>query len=187
LLQSPILPILTPAATTLQNTSHYWGRLDKEWDLAHRKYGRRLMVNFADAPGDLARDGRSWSTVKDYVQWHEVAGAIAGHVIDRYGEAALGFTWSVFNEPDLGPIFWGADWNELQKFYEYTTDAILRAFEDRGYDSKRAFIGGLELGGILTRQERSSQTGNHGTTPPYGRELPPGRTRKGEKDTERGS
>ena len=128
---------------------YYWGRLDKEWDLAHRKYGRRLMVNFADAPGDLARDGRSWTTVKDYVQWHEVAGVIAGHVIDRYGDAALGFTWSVFNEPDLGPVFWRADWNELQKFYDYTTDAILRAFEDRGYDSNKVFIGGLELGGIF--------------------------------------
>ena len=32
---------------------------------------------------------------------------------------------------------------------------------------------------LLPRQERSSQTGNHGTTPPYRRELPPGRTRKG--------
>ena len=135
--------------TPLGTPCYYWGRLDKEWDLAHRKYGRRLMVNFADAPGDLARDGRSWTTVKDYVQWHEVAGAIAGHVIDRYGEAALGFTWSVFNEPDLGPIFWRADWNELQTFYDYTTDAILRAFEDRGYDSRRAFVGGLELGGIF--------------------------------------
>jgi hypothetical protein len=129
--------------------SYYWGRLDKEWDLAHRKYGRRLMVNFADAPGDLARDGRSWTTVKDHVQWHEVAGAIAGHIIDRYGKAAIGFTWSVFNEPDLGPLFWRADWDELQRFYDYTTDAILRAFEDRGYDSNKVLIGGLELGGIF--------------------------------------
>lgn len=128
---------------------YYWGRLDKEWDLAHRKYGRRLMVNFADAPGDLARDGRSWTTVKDYAQWHDVARAIAGHLIDRYGEAALGFTWSVFNEPDLAPLFWRADWNELQTFYDYTADAILRAFEDRGHDSKKVFIGGLELGGIF--------------------------------------
>ncbi|HKI17634.1 MAG TPA: hypothetical protein VKA15_07125, partial [Isosphaeraceae bacterium] len=128
---------------------YYWGRLDKEWDLAHRRYGRRLMVNFADAPGDLSRDGRSWTTVKDYVQWHEVARTIAGHVIDRYGEGALDFTWSVFNEPDLGPYFWRADWNELQKFYDYTTDAILRAFEDRGCDSRKVFIGGLELGGIF--------------------------------------
>jgi Glycosyl hydrolases family 39 len=136
---------LAPAGTPC----YYWGRLDKEWDLVHRKYGRRLMVNFADAPGDLARDGRSWTTVKDYPQWHEVAGAIAGHLIDRYGEAALSFTWSVFNEPDLGGLFWRADWNELQRFYDYTADAVLRAFEDRGYDSTKVFIGGLELGAIF--------------------------------------
>ena len=37
---------------------------------------------------------------------------------------------------------------------------------------------------VLLRQERSSQTRNHGTTPPYGRELPPGRTRKGEVDSD---
>ncbi len=128
---------------------YYWGRLDKEWDLACRRYGRRVVANFADAPGDLARDGRSWTTVKDYVQWHEVARTIAGHVIDRYGADALNFTWSIFNEPDLGPIFWRADWNELQKFYDYTTDAILRAFEDRGFRSDKVFIGGLELGGIF--------------------------------------
>lgn len=128
---------------------YYWGRLDKEWDRTHQKYGRRLMVNFADAPGDLSRDGRNWTTPKDYVQWHEVAEKIAGHVIDRYGAASLDFTWSVFNEPDLGSLFWRADWNDLQKFYDYTSDAILRAFENRGYDSNRVFIGGLELGGIF--------------------------------------
>jgi hypothetical protein len=128
---------------------YYWGRLDKEWDQAHRRFGRRLMVNFADATGDLSRDGRSWTTAKDQVQWHDVARTIAGHLIDRYGEKALGFTWSVFNEPDLGPLFWRADWDELQRFYDYTTDAILRAFEDRGYDSDKVFIGGLELGGIF--------------------------------------
>jgi hypothetical protein len=127
----------------------YWGRLDKEWDLAHRRYGRRLLVNFADAAGDLSRDGRSWTTVKDYAQWHEAARTISGHIIDRYGDDALTFTWSIFNEPDLGALFWRADWDELQKYYDYTTDAVLRAFEDRGYDSSKVFIGGLELGGIF--------------------------------------
>jgi hypothetical protein len=128
---------------------YYWGRLDKEFDLIHRRYGRRLMVNFADATGDLARDGRSWTMPKDLVQWHDAARTIAGHVIDRYGADSLDFTWSVFNEPDLGPIFWRASWDELQAFYDYTTDAILRAFEDRGFDSGKVFIGGLELGGIF--------------------------------------
>ena len=107
------------------------------------------MVNFADATGDLARDGRSWTTAKDLAEWHDVARTIAGHVIDRYGAASLDFTWSVFNEPDLGGLFWRASWDELQEFYDYTTDAILRAFEDRGYDSSKVFIGGLELGGIF--------------------------------------
>lgn len=128
---------------------YYWGRLDKEWDLLHNKYKRRLMVNFADATGDLAIDGRSWTTAKDLAQWHEVVRAITGHIIDRYGDDALGFTWSVFNEPDLGVLFWRADWEELQRFYDYTTDGILRAFEDRGYDSNKVFVGGLELGAIF--------------------------------------
>jgi len=129
--------------------AYYWGRVDKEWDLAYRKYGRRLTPNFADAPGDLARDGRSWTTAKDLAEWHGVARTIADHIIERYGKDSLDFTWSVFNEPDLGPLFWRADWDELQRFYDVTADAILRAFEDRGYDSDRVVIGGLELGGIF--------------------------------------
>lgn len=129
---------------------YYWGRLDKEWDLDVKRFGRRVVVNFADAPGDLSIDGQNWTTAKDYAEMHEVARAIAGHVIDRYGDTALTFAWSVFNEPDLGALFWRSnDWDELQKFYDYTVDGILRAFEDRGYDSKRVFIGGLELGGIF--------------------------------------
>jgi hypothetical protein len=128
---------------------YYWDRLDCEWDLAVKRFKRRVMPNFADAPGDLARDGRSWTTAKDYVELHEVTRAITGHIIDRYGEAALTFPWSVFNEPDLGALFWRADWNELQTFYDYTVDGILRAFEDRGYDSGRVFVGGLELGAIF--------------------------------------
>lgn len=129
--------------------AYYWGRLDQEYDLACARFGQRLVVNFADAPGDLSRDGRNWTTAKDYAQLHEVVREIAGHIIDRYGDRSLDFIWSVFNEPDLGPLFWRADWNELQKFYDYTVDAVLRAFEDRGHDSARVFIGGLELGGIF--------------------------------------
>ncbi len=129
--------------------AYFWDRLDQEYDLACGRFGQRLVVNFADAPGDLSRDGRNWTTAKDYAQLHEVVREIAGHIIDRYGERTLDFVWSVFNEPDLGPLFWRADWNELQTFYDYTVDAVLRAFEDRGYDSRRVLIGGLELGGIF--------------------------------------
>jgi len=128
---------------------YYWGRLDREWDLAHRRFRRRLMPNFADAPGDLSIDGRNWTTAKDYAELHATVREITGHLVDRYGDAALDFPWSVFNEPDLGVLFWRSDWDELQKFYDYTVDGILRAFEDRGYDSERVFVGGLELGGIF--------------------------------------
>ena len=129
---------------------YYWGRLDKEFDLIHRDGGRRLMVNFADAAGDLSLDGLNWTTAKDLAQWHAAVREISGHLIDRYGEDSLDFTWSVFNEPDLGAYFWRAgDGEELQRFYDYTVDGILRAFEDRGYDSDKVFVGGLELGGIF--------------------------------------
>lgn len=129
--------------------TYFWKRLDKEWDLAVRRLGRRVVVNFADAPGDLSIDGRNWTTAKDYAELHEVVRTISEHIIERYGDASLDFVWSVFNEPDLGVLFWRTDWNELQKFYDYTVDGILRAFEDRGYDSGRVKVGGLELGGIF--------------------------------------
>ena len=76
--------------------------------------------------------------------------ALADCLIERYGDACLDFVWSVLNEPDLAVAFWRSrDWNELQRFYDYTVDAILRSFEDHGYDSRRVMVGGLEIGGIF--------------------------------------
>jgi len=134
-------PVGTPA--------YYWKRLDAEWDLSFKQFGHRLMPNFADAPGDLSIDGRNWTTAKDYAQLHEATRAITGHLLDRYGPACLDFRWSVFNEPDLGAFFWRSDWNELQKFYDYTVDGVLKAFEEHGYDSDKVVIGGLELAAIF--------------------------------------
>ena len=129
---------------------YFWERLNHEWDIAHRRFGRRLVVNFADAPGDLSVDGQNWTYPKDYVQYHQVVHAFTTHLIDRYGEACLDFYWSVLNEPDLARAFWrSGDWKQLQKFYDYTVDAILRAFEDRGLDSDRVRVGGLEIGAIF--------------------------------------
>lgn len=128
---------------------YYWGRLDKEFDLVHKRYGRKLLPNFCDPASDLTVDGRGWTTAKDLTEWHEVVRTITGHLIDRYGDDALSFTWSIFNEPDLGAVFWRSDWNELQRFYDYSTDAILRAFEDHKLDSDKVFIGGFELGSIF--------------------------------------
>jgi len=129
---------------------YYWGRLDQEWDIAVRQFGRRLVVNFTDAPGDLAVDGRQWIYPKDYAEYHEVVRQYTSHLIERYGDACLDFVWSVCNEADLAAAFWrGGDWIELQKFYDYTVDGVLRSFEDHGYDSQRVIVGGLEIGAIF--------------------------------------
>ncbi|MCZ6795885.1 MAG: hypothetical protein O7J95_19935 [Planctomycetota bacterium] len=129
---------------------YFWGRLDREWDIAHRDFRRRLVVNFAEAPGDLAVDGRDWTYPKDYPEYHEVVRSYTSHLIERYGDACLTFYWSVFNEPDLASLFWrSGDWSELQKFYDYSVDAILRAFEDHGHDSRKVLVGGLELAAIF--------------------------------------
>lgn len=135
---------------------YWWGRIDKEWDIACGKYGRRVVPRFADAPGDLSIDGRAGTTAKDYLQLRDVTYAFTTHLIERYGDACLDFPWTVFNEPDLARVFWRvSDWEALQVFYDYTVDGILRAFEDQGYDSNRVIVGGLEIGAIFgTRIEK---------------------------------
>ena len=126
---------------------YYWGRLDYSWDIMVGEYGQRIHVGFCDAPGDLSVDGGSWTYPKDYLELHKTTYDITCHLIERYGGETLNWVWSVFNEPDLWFFFWRSnDWEQLQIFYDYSTDAILRAFEDNGYDSGRVVIGGLELG-----------------------------------------
>jgi glycosyl hydrolase family 39 (putative alpha-L-iduronidase) len=135
---------------------YYWARMDHEWDLLHLQYGRRLVVNFEETPCDLSADGvpgndgggGSPGPPKDWAEWHEFVRRVAARVLERYGEAGYGFYWSIGNEPDLRPIFWRAGDEEFIKWYDFTADAIARAFEDRGLDSARARIGGVELGAL---------------------------------------
>lgn len=130
---------------------YYWGRWDLFADAMVNQYGRkRFVINPIEAPGDLAAYGKFDSPPKDYPQYHAVMREITSHIIDRYGDKTLDFIWSVFNETDLahGPMGW-QNWIEVQRFYDYTVDAILRAFEDHGYDSEKVHIGGLELGAVF--------------------------------------
>jgi hypothetical protein len=131
-------------------TAHYyWGRVHHEWDLLVKQFGFRVIPRFAGAPGDLSIDGRGGTTAKCLVQLHEVTREITSHLIQRYGRATLDWPWVVLNEPDLMSVYWrNRDWEELQRFYDYTSDAILRAFEDHGYESNQVQVGGLELGAI---------------------------------------
>jgi hypothetical protein len=135
---------------------YYWKRLDHEWDLVHGKYGRRLVVDFEETPCDLSADGipahsgggGSPGPAKDAAEWHQFVRTVTTHLLERYGEDGYGFYWSIGNEPDLRPIFWRSSDEELLRWYDYTADAICRAFEDRGMDSARARVGGVELGAL---------------------------------------
>jgi len=124
--------------------------MDTEWDVVHGQFGRRLVVNFCDGAGDLAIDGGNFTTAKDLVAQREATYQITSHAISRYGDSALDFFYSIGNEPDLASHFWrNAGWDEFQRFYDYSVDGVLRAFEDHGYDSSLVKVGGIEIGAIF--------------------------------------
>jgi hypothetical protein len=149
---------------------YYWGRLDAALDNIVQTYGRRMVINPTDAPGGLSNSGADDTIPKNWDELHQVFHDIASHIIQRYGATtAATFYWSIFNEPDLSQ-YWNAgisqpggspvcppgagslcNWSNLQKFYDYAVDGILRAFDDNGYDSSThtILVGGLELGAIF--------------------------------------
>ncbi|MBP7149015.1 MAG: hypothetical protein KBD01_15905 [Acidobacteria bacterium] len=137
----------SPAGTPV----YYWARLDDELD-QHVAHGRRPQFNPFSTPLDLcltgvaenANGGVCGDEPKDWVEWDEVIRTILGHLLDRYGEQVLDWTYSIGNEPDLFGI-WG-DSNRFFRYYDYTSNAILRAFEERGLDASRIRIGGVEIG-----------------------------------------
>jgi hypothetical protein len=127
---------------------YYWGRVKNEWDIAVKKYGRTLIPGFNDAPGDIAIEASPNRRAKNYAQLHDVVHTMTSYLIERYGDLALEWRWSIFNEPNLHSDF-RDNWPATLKFYDYTADAILRAFEDHGYNSSKVMVGGLEWGGAF--------------------------------------
>jgi hypothetical protein len=130
---------------------YYWERLDDELD-QHVAHGRRPQVNPFAAPLDLCETGVPKNSYggycdnkpKDWQQWDGFIRTLIGHLIDRYGEQVLDWTYSIGNEPDLSQ-FWRNS-NEFSKYYNYTANAILRTFEQRGLDASRISLGGVEVG-----------------------------------------
>lgn len=141
----------SPAGTQV----YYWRRIDDEWDIVHGQYGRKLIVDFTYVPLDLARlpvpahtgGHGSTSPPKDWLSWHVFVRALTLHLIDRYGPAAATFQYSVGNENNFS-IFWTGTKNEFLALYDYTVNAVLLAFEERGYDSSTVRVGGIEAAGL---------------------------------------
>jgi xylan 1,4-beta-xylosidase len=77
---------------------------------------------------------------KDYQKWAELIFQFASHLRGRYGDAALKtWLWEVWNEPDIG--YWQGTPEEYLKLYDFSVDAVLRAFPE-------ARIGGPDTTGV---------------------------------------
>jgi hypothetical protein len=134
---------------------YYWTRIDDEWDIVHAGHGRRLQVNFSYTPLDLSLEPvpahpgghGSIGPPKDWLQWHEFVRQMVFHLIDRYGTATLDFYYSVGNENNFS-IFWSGGKDGFYELYDYTVNAVLTAFEDRGLDAGAVQVGGIEAAGL---------------------------------------
>ena len=66
---------------------------------------------------------------KDYEKWSEVIFQFVHHLGERYGEAEVKtWLWEVWNEPDIG--YWKGTPQEYFELYDFTSEAILRAFPE---------------------------------------------------------
>lgn len=80
---------------------------------------------------------------KDYNKWGELVYQWVQHAVTRYGKKEVAdWYWELWNEPDIG--YWGGTVQEFCKLYDYTADAVKRAFPE-------AKIGGPHVTGPLGR------------------------------------
>ncbi len=136
---------------------YYWTRLDDELD-QHVAGARRPVMVLHGTPVDACRLGRPENELggectdrpKSYVQWDNIVRALVTHLVDRYGEQTLDWYWSIGNEPEL---FWTGTDDEFLAYYDYTANAILRGFEERGLPTATIRIGGGEATGIFPGYE----------------------------------
>jgi xylan 1,4-beta-xylosidase len=66
---------------------------------------------------------------RDYGKWSELVFQFTRHLRERYGDAEVKtWLWEVWNEPDID--YWKGTPEEYFTLYDYTADAVLRAFPD---------------------------------------------------------
>jgi xylan 1,4-beta-xylosidase len=66
---------------------------------------------------------------RDYAKWSELVFQFTHHLRERYGDAEVKtWLWEVWNEPDID--YWKGTPEEYFKLYDFTADAVLRAFPD---------------------------------------------------------
>ncbi|HEX4701181.1 MAG TPA: hypothetical protein VH352_03555, partial [Pseudonocardiaceae bacterium] len=94
--------------------------------------GVRPIVELSTMPATLARDPAQTvftyrgiiSPPRDWTQWRELVGALAAHLVDRYGiEEVAEWGFEVWNEPNL-VVFWSGTQAEYLRLYDEAARAI---------------------------------------------------------------
>ncbi len=100
--------------------------------------GIRPVVEVSFMPAVLARDPEETvfayrgiiSPPRDWDEWGEVNGALAGHLVDRYGiDEVSGWGFEIWNEPNL-QVFWTGTQAEYLRLYDVAARAI-KGIDDR--------------------------------------------------------
>jgi xylan 1,4-beta-xylosidase len=134
-----------------------WELLDQVFDEIQR-FGFKPIVELGFMPDALAsipERRQKWSQAnvsppKDYQKWYDLVYAAVAHLVARYGrQEVASWYFEVWNEPDLGYLFWiedpknkpWGDLNEYCKLYDYTAAAVKAALPD-------ARVGGPATAGL---------------------------------------
>ena len=117
-----------------------WAIVDRIFDSFHAE-GIRPLVEVGFMPEALSTRAQpyrhnfpqgsiftGWAyPPKDYRKWSDLIFEFVEHLRGRYGDPeAKTWLWEVWNEPDIG--YWQGTAEEYFKLYDFTVDAILRAF-----------------------------------------------------------
>jgi len=127
------------------NPIYSWTIIDRIFDTFHAA-GIRPIVEIGFMPealsthpepyrhdfpkGPIASIYTGWAyPPRDYAKWSELVFQFTRHLRDRYGDAEVKtWLWEVWNEPDIG--YWKGTPEEYFKLYDFTADAVLRAFPE---------------------------------------------------------
>jgi xylan 1,4-beta-xylosidase len=126
------------------NAVYEWNLIDSIFD-AYIERGMRPLVEIGFMPEALSsnpepykhhwKPGAKYNEIytgwayppEDYQKWAELVFRWVIHCVERYGEDEVqSWNWEVWNEPNIG--YWQGSAEEYHKLYDYTSDAVKRAF-----------------------------------------------------------
>jgi xylan 1,4-beta-xylosidase len=124
------------------NAVYNWTIVDRIFDTFHAA-GIRPLVEIGFMPEALSTHPQpyrhnfpqgsvftGWAyPPKDYAKWAELVFQFVRHLRARYGDGEVrSWLWEIWNEPDIA--YWQGTREEFFKLYDYSVDAVLRAFPE---------------------------------------------------------